>query len=140
MNHFLPLQRAKLVFCAHTDTSVLPPCLAQVDAVLAKLPVRSRPLVVAIAHCAPERLQLGFPYHAVPSNGWDMVFCDAFGLADTLPPSSASGALTGQPSLRGIADPRRWIAVAYGLIAQPTLSHARAEFESILDVALAQVP
>lgn len=90
------------------------------------MPAEDRPLVVVLAHCPPEQLLFGFPYHAVPVEGWEFAFCDALGLADTQT-QQAGGPAPEQPAVAA-SDPRRWIAVGFGLIRQPKPEAARAEF------------
>lgn len=113
----------------------------QVDAALEALPAAHRPLVLALVHCPPEQLQLGFPYHAVPASGWGFAFCDALGLSDAVPePAAAAPAAAGAaPGAHRLAtDPRRWVAVGYGLLDRPTPAEARVEFEAEFVRALRQ--
>ena len=123
--------------------------LEQIDASLAKWSADVRagaaqtvaptpPLVFVLLHCPPEVVNLGFPYHAVPASGWEYCFCDALGLQDAcaspLPQAAAGGATAVAP-----AEPRRWIAVAYGLAQTLSPAEARAEFGPMFDDALDQV-
>lgn len=109
----------------------------QVDAALEPVPREARPLVLALVHCPPEQLQLGFPYHAVPASDWGFAFCDALGLSDAIPELAAPSAVAAPPaagaaaaSARLATDPRRWVAVGYGLLDRPTPAEARVEFEA----------
>ena len=121
----------------------------QVDSSLEAVAPPQRPLVLALVHCPPEVLQLGFPYHAVPASNWGFAFCDALGLSDAIPeapaapaPAAASAAGGGQAAVavgsRLTTDPRRWVAVGYGLLDRPTPAEARVEFEAEFLKALRQ--
>jgi hypothetical protein len=109
----------------------------QLDQELESVAPCDRPLVLALVHCPPEQLQLGFPYHAVPAGGWDCVFCDALSLDDaivTVPQEgSATSSLARAPAAK---DPRRWAAVGFGLLERPTTADARVEFAGVFDEAL----
>ena len=122
-----------------------------VDAALELIPPAHRPLVLALVHCPPEQLQLGFPYHAVPASDWGFTFCDALGLSDAIPDVAAATAVAtaaggvssaasapAPASTRLATDPRRWVAVGYGLLDRPTPDEARVEFEAEFVKALRQ--
>jgi hypothetical protein len=104
----------------------------QVDTALEAVPRADRPLVLALVHCPPEQLQLGFPYHAVPASDWGFAFCDALGLSDAIPEAAAAGSApaASAAAARLATDPRRWVAVGYGLLDRPTPAEARVEFEA----------
>ena len=104
----------------------------QVDSALETIPRAERPIVLALVHCPPEQLQLGFPYHAVPASDWGFAFCDALGLSDAIPEAAAPAATdAAAPGANRLAtDPRRWVAVGYGRLDRPTPAEARVEFEA----------
>lgn len=107
----------------------------QIDAALASAPPRRRPLVFLLVHCPPEALNLGFPYHAVPVNGWDFAFVDAVSYRDgsVLSPAAAAVAQPAAP-----IEPRRWVAVAFGLVKRVSAAEARDEYAAVFDEALGQ--
>lgn len=113
------------------------PALAlQVDIALDSIALTSQapPLICFIVHCPPELLNLGFPYHAVPVSGWQYAFCDAVSLDDV----AQTGLDTSEPVLAP-ANPRRWVAAAFGLLDRLPVAEARAEFARFFEEALSQV-
>lgn len=94
------------------------------------------PLVFVLLHCPPEVVNIGFPYHAVPASGWEYCFCDALGLQDS---GSSQVPQAAESTAVAPVEPRRWIAVAYGLAQTLSPAEARAEFGPMFDDALDQV-
>lgn len=147
--------RERLVLLLADMTMVTPSQLnlarAELDHELESLPAAARPLTVALAHCPAEQMQLGFPYHAVPTGGWDFCFCDALGLDDamtagmreaaaaaaaTAPAQGAQSVAAPGTGALAVTDPRRWAAVGFALVDRPSPMEARIEFAGVFEAAL----
>ena len=122
---------------AQVDAALSRTLAAQTVACAASAPIL--PLVIFLVHCPPESLHLGFPYHAIPVNNWEFVFCDAVSLRDVA--AVAGSDVDATLSNYAPSDPRRWISSAYGLInTLPSSSvESRSEFTGFFDDALSQV-
>ena len=103
-----------------------------IDARLGALPSATpRPSVLFLLHCPPEQLQVGFPYHAIPTGGWDFVFADSLCLGAATAAAASPGSAGAGGARLAPTDPRSWVAIMYGLAELPTPEAARAEFGGV---------
>jgi len=57
--------------------------IRRIDRILGTFPKQdSLPLIVLVQHFSSSSLQFGPVFDSLPFNGWDMTYCDAFGIVD----------------------------------------------------------